>query len=82
MNQKPTGIVRKVDDLGRIVLPAEMRRVLKIDVQDSVDIQLQEDGILIQKHPTCCALCGATKNLITVKDKYICSDCLKNIKDL
>ena len=50
MNQKSTGIVRKIDDLGRIVLPAEMRRALDISVQDPVEIHVEGDHIILKKH--------------------------------
>lgn len=82
MNQKPTGIVRKVDDLGRVVLPSEMRRVLQIVEQDAVDIQLYEDCILIKKHTNHCIFCGATEDLRPFSGKYICPHCLHKIRHL
>lgn len=81
MNQKSTGIVRKIDDLGRIVLPVEMRRALEIGVQDCVDIQFNGDSIVLKKHTTSCTFCGATKNLTTFRGKHICPQCLHALQN-
>lgn len=82
MNQKSTGIVRKIDDLGRIVLPAEMRRALDISVQDPVEIHVEGDHIILKKHSTTCAFCGSTGHLVQFHGKYICPDCLYSIRCL
>jgi len=72
---KSTGIVRKVDELGRIVLPIELRRTLDIAERDSLEIYVSEDYIVLKKfHPTC-IFCGSTKGITTFKDKNVCAAC-------
>ena len=79
VNMKATGIVRKVDELGRIVLPIELRRTLDIEERDALEIYLDEDKIVLQKYEPACLFCGSNKGLINYKGKNICSDCAKNI---
>ncbi len=73
---KSTGIVRKVDELGRIVLPIELRRTLDIAERDSLEIFVSEDTIILKKfHPTC-VFCDSAKNIINYKGKNVCSSCI------
>ena len=76
---KATGIVRKVDDLGRIVLPIELRRSLGIDIKDPIEIYVDEDTIILRKHDPACVFCGGTKNIVSYRGKNICSDCAKEL---
>ena len=76
---KATGIVRKVDELGRIVLPIELRRTLDIEERDALEIYLDEDKIVLQKYEPACLFCGSNQDLVSYKGKNICSDCAKNI---
>lgn len=76
---KATGIVRKVDELGRIVLPIELRRTLDIEERDALEIYLDEDKIVLQKYEPACLFCGSNQGLVSYKGKNICSDCVKNI---
>lgn len=78
MKLKSTGIVRKIDDLGRIVLPAELRRTLDMSVQDSVEIYVETDHIVLKKHMPSCHFCGCCTDLKSLKGKYICSNCLQS----
>jgi len=77
---KSTGIVRKVDELGRIVLPIELRRTLNIDIKDSLEIYVENDTILLKKYEPTCIFCGGNKDLITFNEKNICSDCMMQLK--
>lgn len=77
---KSTGIVRKVDELGRIVLPIEMRRNLDIAEKDPVEIYVDGDSIILRKYQSACVFCNNTKNVISFKGKNICPDCLDNLK--
>lgn len=77
---KSTGIVRKVDELGRIVLPIEMRRNLDIAEKDPVEIYVDGDSIILRKYQSACVFCSNTKNVISFKGKNICPDCLDNLK--
>ena len=74
---KATGIVRKVDDLGRIVLPIELRRSLGIDVKDPIEIYIDDDTIILRKHDPSCVFCGSNKDIIAYRGKTICAECAK-----
>ena len=74
---KATGIVRKVDELGRIVLPIELRRTLDIEERDSLEIYLDGDKIVLQKYETSCLLCGSAEGLVSHRGKNICSECIR-----
>lgn len=77
---KSTGIVRKVDELGRIVLPIEMRRTLDIAEKDALEIYVEGDSIILRKYQPACIFCDNMKNVISFQGKNICSDCLEKIK--
>lgn len=64
---KSTGIVRKVDELGRIVLPIELRRTLNINEKDSLEIFVDNDRIVLQKYEPACIFCGNADNIINYK---------------
>ena len=76
---KSTGIVRKVDELGRIVLPSELRRCLGIEIKDSLEIYVSGESIILKKYQPACIFCGEANKTTTFKGKYICNDCLKSI---
>lgn len=77
---KSTGIVRKVDELGRIVLPIELRRTYDLAVKDAIEIYTEDDKIILKKFQRSCTFCGNTENLIDYKGKSICADCAAEIK--
>ena len=79
---KSTGIVRKVDELGRIVLPIELRNALNIAQKDPLEIFVEGSSIILKKHEDNCVFCGNTKQLVDYKDKLICNKCLENITKL
>ncbi len=79
---KSTGIVRKVDELGRIVLPIELRRTLDIEVKDSLEIYVDSNQIILKKYEPACIFCGNAKNIIQYKGKNICPDCLKELHSI
>lgn len=79
---KATGIVRKVDELGRIVLPIELRRTLDIEIKDSLEIFVDEDCIILKKYTPACIFCGNANNVMRVKTKNICADCIEELKQL
>ena len=74
-----TGIVRRCDELGRIVIPKEMRSQLNIEERDPIEIILTENGILLQKYENRCIFCNTIKPAISYNGKLICSKCLKAI---
>jgi AbrB family transcriptional regulator, transcriptional pleiotropic regulator of transition state genes len=75
-----TGIVRRVDDLGRIVIPMELRRTLGIHVKDPMAIMVEGERIILQKHTDVCAICGNPEDIVEVKERPICADCIRTIK--
>ena len=77
---KSTGIVRKVDELGRIVLPIELRRTLDIDVKDPLEIYVSEDSIILKKYQPSCIFCNRAENVISYRGKNICTKCLEELK--
>ena len=76
---KSTGIVRKVDELGRIVLPIEMRRTLGIGEKDSLEIFIDGETVVLKKYSPACIFCGSAKDNIEYKGKRVCRDCLSNL---
>ena len=76
---KSTGIIRKVDELGRIVLPIELRRVLDIAERDELEIFTENDRIVLQKYQTSCIFCNSTKELVKFKDKHVCESCARSL---
>lgn len=78
---RDTGIIRKVDELGRVVLPKEIRRKLDVeDNKDSFEIYVEDDKIILKKHMPACIFCGNTDNLVTYMDKRICGKCIDKFK--
>ncbi len=77
---KSTGIVRKVDELGRIVLPIELRRTLDIAEKDSLEIYVDDNSIVLKKYEPTCIFCGNSKDVITFKGKNICPACLSELR--
>ena len=74
-----TGIVRRVDELGRIVIPIEMRNALNIAQRDPVEISMDGSSIILHKYENRCVFCGALKPSIRYNGKLMCNKCLKEI---
>lgn len=79
---KSTGIVRKVDELGRIVIPIELRRNLGIDEKDSLEIYVEDDHIMLKKYSPACAFCSNVSGITVFKNKNICLNCLNELTNL
>ena len=77
---KSTGIVRHIDELGRIVVPKELRKKLGISANDPVEISSDGDKIILTKYAPVCHFCGGTENICEFKEKNICNSCIKEIK--
>ena len=75
-----TGIVRKVDELGRVVLPIELRRNLNIEEKDSLEIYVDGNSVILKKYEPDCIFCGNARDVINFKGKNICPACLAEIK--
>lgn len=76
---KSTGIIRKVDELGRIVLPIEIRRSLDIAERDELEIFVENDRIVLQKFEPSCVFCGSSDGLVSYHGKNVCQDCIRNM---
>ncbi len=79
---KSTGVVRKVDELGRIVIPIELRRTLGIEEKDSLEIYVDSEKIVLKKYEPACAFCGNAEGIRNYKGKNICKNCLNELKTL
>lgn len=76
---KSTGIVRRVDELGRVVLPIELRRTLDISDKDSLEIYVDGEKIVLRKYEPACIFCGNANDVEQYRGKNICQDCLKDL---
>lgn len=79
---KSTGIVRKVDDLGRVVIPMELRRTMAINEADSLEIYTDDERIVLKKYQPGCIFCSSVEGVRNVKGKNICLACLEELKEL
>ena len=77
---KSTGIVRKVDELGRVVIPIELRRTLNIEEKDSLEIYVDGEHIILKKYEPACIFCGNAKDIINYKGKNICPTCMDELR--
>ena len=77
---KSTGVVRKLDDLGRIVVPIELRRTMDIGLRDTLEIFVEDDKIILKKYHPACIFCNDARDVVQYKDKLICRRCLEEIK--
>jgi len=75
------GIVRKIDELGRIVLPKELRRSLDIEEGDPMEIFVDANTIMLKKYEPSCIFCGEARNVQVYKGKNICQDCMEELKN-
>lgn len=79
---KSTGIVRRVDELGRVVLPIELRRTLDIEEKDALEIYTEGDRVIMKKYEPACVFCSGTRGVVSFRGKIVCAGCLKELKDL
>ncbi len=79
---KATGIVRRVDELGRVVIPIEIRNKFDIFERDQIEIFVDGSSIILKKFEPNCIFCGNTENLLKYKDKMVCEKCSREIFQL
>ena len=79
---KSTGIVRKVDSLGRFVIPIELRNVMELSNSDSIEVFTDEDRIILKKYQPACIFCGNADDITYFKGKLVCKDCINKLKEL
>ncbi len=77
---KSTGVVRRVDELGRIVIPIELRRTLDIAEKDALEIYVDGEQIILKKYEPACIFCGDARDVVNYKGKNICKNCLNELK--
>lgn len=76
---KATGIVRKIDNLGRIVLPKETRKVLNINTKDPIEIFMDDDNIVLRKYEPACMFCNSADETVTFEGRTICKSCYEKM---
>ena len=76
---KATGIVRRIDRLGRIVIPKEICKTLNIKENDPLEIFTEDNKILLRKYQPCCIFCGNARDITTFKEHNICPACIKEL---
>lgn len=79
---KSTGIVRKIDNLGRVVLPIELRKIFQIEKEDPVEIFVDDQFILLKKYHPVCIFCDKSQHVTQYKGKAVCKSCLTQMKKL
>ena len=79
---KSTGIIRRVDELGRVVIPIELRNQFGINEKDPIEIYVDGSSIILKKFAPNCIFCGDDKNLNKYKDKLICNKCINKISGI
>ena len=78
---KSTGIVRKVDELGRIVLPIELRRTLDIAEKDCLEIYMDGESIVLKKYQPACIFCDEADGITVFHGNNICAGCMKALRE-
>lgn len=76
---KSTGVVRKVDELGRIVIPIELRRTMGIEEKDALEIYVDNEKIILKKYEPACIFCGNAEEVLNYKGKNLCRSCLTEL---
>lgn len=75
-----TGVRKTIDDLGRIVLPKEIRKSLDFEIRSTVELYVDGDSLIITKSKTSCVFCGSNEELVEYKGKSVCSNCINELK--
>ena len=78
---KATGIVRRVDELGRIVLPIELRRTLDIAEKDALEIYVEGSSIILKKYRPSCIFCDGARDVSVFHGKNVCAKCLRELRE-
>ena len=76
---KSTGVIRNLDELGRIVIPMELRNKFKLKVKDPIEIFVDGNSIVLKKYESNCIFCGSSKKFLVFEEKMICEKCAANI---
>ena len=79
---KSTGIVRSIDQLGRIVLPMELRKTLNWGIKDSLEVFVEGESVMLRKYEPYCVFCGESRELLRYQGKNVCPNCIRELKKL
>ena len=79
---KSTGIVRKIDEQGRIVLPIELRRTLELEEQNELEIYLDDDKVILKKYEPACVFCASSYDLVSYRGRKVCMECIQAMNDI
>jgi len=79
---KSTGIVRRVDEFGRISLPVEMRKTMGLEEKSPVEFFVEGNAIIIKKYAPSCVFCGETERVVEYLGKLVCKNCIKTLSEL
>jgi len=79
---KSTGITRAIDELGRFVVPKELRRSFDLNEKDQLEIYTEGDRIILQKYVPGCIFCGEIENVVLFSHKRVCPGCLSQLKNM
>jgi len=77
---KSTGIVRKVDGLGRLVIAKELRKTLDINEGDALEIYTEGEMIILKKYEPACIFCGEASSVTSYRNKKVCISCIKDLR--
>ena len=77
---KSTGMIRPVDQLGRIVLPIELRRMLDIQCKDAIEIYIENHAIVLKKYRPSCIFCNSMDGVVRFKGKPVCKACIEELQ--
>ena len=79
---KPVGAVKSIDNLNRILLPKQLRKMMSIQTGDQFEIFVDDDSIILKKYEPTCLFCSSTDNIIEFKGKGICRNCLQELNTM
>lgn len=82
MRMMRTGICRKMDDLGRVVVPIEIRRLLEIEPKDEIEFLLDDDMLVLRKYEHTCIFCASNRELVAYMGKNICTSCIQKMNNV
>lgn len=78
---KSTGFIKKIDGLGRIVIPKSVRKTLGVEHYDNLQFFVEGDSVVLKKYGTSCIFCGSENDTITFHEKCVCKYCIKELKN-
>lgn len=78
---KESVFVKKIDDLGRVVVPKDIRKALGINNGEEVRFEVIDDTVIIRKAVSTCVFCGSEDKLTEIKDKHVCKNCIEQLSN-